>query len=217
MARRVSAAPTFATRPTIAPEYGERTSTQSPLVTCSAPIGSGRSSGVGEMVGLAISANARLPVPGRAGFDRSLDLVRTVGEVEAVPVAGARDEELLRREAGQEAHTVRRDVNLLLDACGGVLVVGGPVRLDREDHPFLDLGRMLERVVPAHQRLLPHRETHAVAVLEAERRLLAREAEVLGGREVLDDVRRAGAGTDLRYRSVHVVAGALVRVPLLGV
>ena len=37
-ARRASAAPAFATRPTRSPEYGERTSTQSPVSTHSPPI-----------------------------------------------------------------------------------------------------------------------------------------------------------------------------------
>ena len=54
-----------------------------------------------------------------------------------------------------------------------------------------------------------------MAVLEAERLLLVGEAEVLGRREMSDDVRRAGAGADLLDRGVHVVAGALVRLALL--
>ena len=40
IARRASAAPAFATRPTRSPEYGERTSTQSPVSTHSPPISS---------------------------------------------------------------------------------------------------------------------------------------------------------------------------------
>ena len=42
-ARRVSAAPAFATRPTTSPEYGERTSSQSPVSTQSPPTKSFRS------------------------------------------------------------------------------------------------------------------------------------------------------------------------------
>jgi hypothetical protein len=47
----VSFAPAFATRPTTSPEYGERTSTQSPVSTHSPPIRSFRSVAVAATMG----------------------------------------------------------------------------------------------------------------------------------------------------------------------
>jgi len=49
IARRVSSAPAFATRPTVSPEYGEATSIQSPVSIHSPPISSLRSRAVTAM------------------------------------------------------------------------------------------------------------------------------------------------------------------------
>src|SRR6266545_2370591 len=51
IAARVSSAPALVTRPTTSPEYGERTSSQSPVSTHSPPISSFRSVAVAAMVG----------------------------------------------------------------------------------------------------------------------------------------------------------------------
>ena len=135
---------------------------------------------------------------------------------EAVPVTGARDEQLLGRELREKSRSIGGDVDLLFDSAGRRAVGGGPVGLDREDHSFLELNWVLEGVEATHQRLLPDRQADAVAVLEAEGLLLVREAELLCSRKVPHDVGRARAGTDLGDRGVLEVAGVLVDITLPG-
>src|SRR4051794_39529575 len=79
-----------------------------------------------------------------------------------------RDEQLGGREARDHLRAVGRDDDLLLDPGGGVAVLGGAVRLERDDHALLELDRVLERVEPADDGPFVEEQPDAVAELEAE-------------------------------------------------
>src|SRR5207249_3645233 len=89
-------------------------------------------------------------------------------------------------------------------------------RLECDHHPLLDRLRMVERDQAAEDWLLPDREPDAVPVLERERRLLVREAELLGTWPELDDLGRRHARSHPVDRDVEVVAAAPVRIYLSG-
>src|SRR5690606_36301537 len=123
---------------------------------------------------------------------------------EVAPATG--DEQVLGGELRDDLAAVLRHDDLFLDARRAPAVRRGPVRLEREHHALLEHLRVLERGEPREDRLLPDRQTHAVPVLERERGLLVREAELLRLGPQLHDVRRGGARTHRRDRDVHVLA-----------
>src|SRR6266852_9545677 len=97
------------------------------------------------------------------------DGVRPQGAfTEAVPVLPTGDQQVAGGEPGEQAGSVRGEVDFLLDTSRAPSVGSGPVRLDREDHALLELDRVFERVVPAHQRLFSEAETQAVGALQPE-------------------------------------------------
>src|SRR5262245_22903021 len=128
------------------------------------------------------------------------------------PVPGAGHDQGLGREAGQDLVPGLGHQDLLLDPRRRPAVRGRPEILQREDHARLERHRVLERHQPAHDRLLPDREPDAVAVLEAEARLLVGEAELLGPRPGGHDVGRRDAGLDHRDGDVQQLPAALVGV-----
>src|SRR6185503_20727159 len=69
--------------------------------------------------------------------------------------------------------------DLLLDPSGRSSVRRGTVRLEREEHAFLELDRLVERVQAADDRSLVQADTHAVSELQAERVELVLEPELL--------------------------------------
>ena len=142
---------------------------------------------------------------------------RGCGQLHAGEQPGAGHVELVGGEPGQQLAAARGDDDLLLDPGRRRAVRGRPVGLDREHHALLQLHRMLERVVAAHQRPFPVRQAQPVAVLQAERLLLVGEAELRGGGEMPDHVGRGCPGTDLGDRVVHEFAGPAVRRALLTV
>src|SRR6266536_3021129 len=96
------------------------------------------------------------------------------------PVAVPGDQHVLGREPGDDLAAVVGYAALLLDPRGRRAVRRRPVGLQRENHAWLDALGVLERHQPAEDRLLPDGQADAVAVLQGEGGLLAREAE-LGG------------------------------------
>src|SRR5688572_6288694 len=88
------------------------------------------------------------------------------------------DEQLLRREAGDDLRPFGGDDHLLLDPRRGVAVGGRAVRLEGDDHPFLELDRVLQRVQAADDRPLVKEQADAVAELEPEALHLRIEAEL---------------------------------------
>src|SRR5262245_50511083 len=94
----------------------------------------------------------------------------------SVPVG---DEELLRREEREHAGAAGAGDDALLQPRGGVACTGRAVRLQGEDHTLAQLDRVLERGEPGDDRPLVQAEPEAVAELQAERRHLVVETEIL--------------------------------------
>src|SRR2546423_10586900 len=111
---------------------------------------------------------------------------------------GVRDDELFGGEEGDHLVPHRCHHDFLLDARGGMAIVGRAVGLEREYHAFLQLNRVLQRVESADYRPLVECESEPVAELQPERFHLTVEAEVLrlwpgfgdeiGGQSRLDHV-----------------------------
>ena len=88
----------------------------------------------------------------RGGRDRGGDPRRAVvlavvalrDEVGAADVRAAGDEQLVGREAGDHVAARRGHDDLFLDPRRGPPVGRSAVGLQREDHPFLELDRVLE-------------------------------------------------------------------------
>src|SRR3989337_2713724 len=94
-------------------------------------------------------------------------------------VARPGDEQLLGRAARNYLAPILRYHQLLLDACGGPAVGGGPEGFQGKDHVLFDYLGIIEGLDEADDRLLPNREPHAVPVLQGERRLFIDKAELL--------------------------------------
>ena len=135
-------------------------------------------------------------------------------EVGAAHVRAAGDEQLVGREARDHVAPGRGHDDLFLDPRRRAPVRRGAVGLEREDHAFLELDRVLERVDARDHRRLVEPDADAVSELEAEAGLLVREAELLGGRPDLGDPVRRHAGPDERDRRVEPLAALLVGVEL---
>ena len=135
-------------------------------------------------------------------------------EVGAAHVRAAGDEQLVGREAGDHVAAGRGHDDLFLDPRRGPPVRRGAVGLEREDHPFLELDRVLERMDARDHRRLVEPDADAVSELEAEAGLLVREAELLGSRPDLRDLVRRHAGPHERDRRIEPLAALLVRVEL---
>src|SRR5579884_1624405 len=156
------------------------------------------------------------------GGDDAVDDARVVEVRRHLALAGQRPgdgvlaagghEQLLGREARDHLAPVLRDDELLLDPRRRPAVRRGPEHLEGEDHALLDRLRIVEGDEAREDRLLPDRETDAVSVLERERGLLVREAELLRPREHLDDLGGRHARPDHRDRLVEVVAAARVGI-----
>ena len=89
---------------------------------------------------------------------------------------------ITRSSAGNSVMTLAPSAvhdDLLLDAGRRRPSADGRPRLEREDHPLLELHRALERVQPADDRALVQVQTEAVPELERERLHLVGEAELL--------------------------------------
>src|SRR6059058_6674697 len=82
---------------------------------------------------------------------------------------GVRDDELFGGEEGDNLVSRRRHHDFLLDARGRMAVVSGAVGLEREDHTFLQLDGMLERVQPADDGALVQGQPQAVSELQTKR------------------------------------------------
>src|SRR5579872_7502985 len=78
-----------------------------------------------------------------------------------------RDEELGRREPGDDLRPLGCHDHLFLDPGGAEAVLRRAVRLEGDDHARLDLVRMVERIQAADDRALVEKQAHAVAELEA--------------------------------------------------
>ena len=105
------------------------------------------------------------------------------GVAVAIVVAPSRRWRRTARRTGSVVMTSRAvggDDDLLLDPRRRHAVLGRAVRLEGDDHAFLELHRMLERVEPADDRALVEEQPDAVAELEPEALHLAVEAELLG-------------------------------------
>ena len=124
------------------------------------------------------------------------------------------DEQLLGGEARDHVAAGRRHDDLLLDARRRAAVGRGAVGLEREDHPLLELDRMVERVHARDHRRLVQADADAVAELEPEARLLVGEAELLRGRPDRGDLVRRHAGADEVDRGIEPFAAARVGVEL---
>src|SRR6185437_16970844 len=91
---------------------------------------------------------------------------------------------------------------------------GRAVGLQREDHPRLQLHRMLQRIQPADDRALVQGQAEAVAELKAEGLHLIGKAELRRGRPRPRDLVGGRPRTYERDRGVDPFAGLLVRVAL---
>src|SRR6266478_5277643 len=100
------------------------------------------------------------------------------------------------REARDDFVACFGDHNFLLDARGAPAVARRPECFEREHHARLDLVRMLERHEPTDYRLLPDRQTDSVTILQRERRLFIREAELLRFWPHRSDFSRRAPGTN---------------------
>jgi len=104
--------------------------------------------------------------------------------------------------------------DLLLDARRRETVGRRAVRLQGEDHPFLDLHRVIDGVQAADDGAFVQRKTQAVSELQPEGFHLAGEAEVLGlGPDARHDVGR-DPGPNQRDRRVDPLARPLIGVAL---
>src|SRR5438270_3062225 len=92
---------------------------------------------------------------------------------------GVRDDELLGGEEGDHLVPRRRHHDFLLDARGGMAIVGWAIGLEREYHALFQLNGMLQRVESADNRPLVECESESVTKLQPERFHLVVEAEVL--------------------------------------
>src|SRR3954453_7140639 len=108
------------------------------------------------------------------GLDRGCLMVSS-GATDARSV-GVGDEQVLGGEEREHLGAVLGEDDLLLDPRGGVAVGRRAVGLEREDHPDLQLDRLLHRVQPGDDRPLVEPEPQAVGELQAERLHLAAEA-----------------------------------------
>ncbi len=131
--------------------------------------------------------------------------------ISSVPVG---DRQLFGREERDHLAAGVRHDHFLLDARCRVPVRGRAVGLEREDHAGLDLHRALQGDEARDDRTLVESETDAVAELEAERRQLVGEAELLRLRPDLDHGVGRDAGLDQVDRQIKPLAAALVGVVL---
>src|SRR5512146_2469 len=127
---------------------------------------------------------------------------------------GIRNRQFLRREKRYHLASIGRNHQLLFDSCGRETVARRAIGLQREHHPGLDLGGLLERVQPADERTLVQREAEAVRELQAECGKFALEAELLRLGQSLGDLVAAGSGLDQGHRAVHPFARLGVGVAL---
>src|SRR5262249_42098654 len=119
-----------------------------------------------------VASSAATPAAGLPGHRPERD----ARDASLISVA---DGQLFRREKRNHAAALVRHHDLLFDAGGGIAVGRRAIRLQREHHAFLDLGRMIERDDARDDRPLVQREPEAMPELQAERRHLVGEAELL--------------------------------------
>src|SRR3989454_3811084 len=106
------------------------------------------------------------------------------------------------------------DDHLFLDARRRDAVGRRAVGLDREDHPGLELHRVVERVQPADDRPFVEAQPEPVAEVEAERGHLALEPDLRRLRKGPGDPVGRHARLDQRDRLVHPLARLLVGADL---
>ncbi len=135
-------------------------------------------------------------------------------EVRAAHVRAAGDEQLIGREAGDHVAPGRGHDDLFLDPRRGPAIRRSAVGLEREDHPFLELDRVLEGMDARDHRRLVEPDADAVSELETEAGLFVREAELLGSRPDLRDLVRRHPGPHELDRRIEPFAALLVRVEL---
>ena len=102
----------------------------------------------------------------------------------------------------------RRDDDLLLDAGSRPPVARGAVRLEREDHPDLELDGGVERVQARDHRELVQADAEPVAELQTERGVLVGEADLRRLGPDRRDLVGRHAGADEVDRSVQPLAAA---------
>src|SRR5581483_11293323 len=98
------------------------------------------------------------------------------------------DRKFLGRKEGDHAAALVGDDDFLLDTRRRVAVLGWAIGFERKHHAFLDLGRVIHRDHARDDRPLVDRAADAVAELQAERRELVREAELLSLRPYARDL-----------------------------
>ena len=135
-------------------------------------------------------------------------------EVRTAHVGAAGHEQLIGREAGDHIAPGRGHDHLFLDPRRRAPVRRGAVGLEGEDHPFLELDGVLERMDARDHRGLVEPDADAVSELKTEAGFLVRETQLLGGRPDLRDPVRCHSGTYERDRVVEPFATLLVRVQL---
>ena len=150
----------------------------------------------------------------RPGVPSALAVVGLLDEIGAAHVLAACDQQLVGREARDHVAAGRRHDDLFLDSRRRPAVRRGAVRLEREDHSFLERDRVLEGVDARDHRRLVEPHADPVPELEAEAGLLVREAELRGGRPHLRDLVRRHARPNEPDRRVEPFAALLVRIEL---
>src|SRR5262249_8718621 len=132
----------------------------------------------------------------------------------AFPSITVGDEKLLGREEGDHPTAGISDHHFLLDPRGGMAIARGAIRLQREDHPFLNLNRPVERDQPTDDRPFVESEAETVPELERESLHLACESELLGLRPTGGELVGGDPRLDQTNRRVHPLTRLFVRVLL---
>jgi hypothetical protein len=122
----------------------------------------------------------------------------------------------LRRTARPTGHawSLGRDHDFFLDPRRRNAVLGRAVRLEGDDHAFLDLDRVVERVEAADDRALVQEEPHAVTELQPEALHLVVEPELLGFWPDAGNLVGGHAGAHELDRGVDPFARLLVGIAL---
>src|SRR5437867_5461944 len=147
----------------------------------------------------------RRPTPGPRGR-------RACGPCARLVAVG--DRQLLGGEERDDLGALGSDDHLLLDARRRDTVGRRAVGLDGEDHPRVELRRIVERVEAADDGPLVETEPEPVAEVEAERGHLGLEPDLLRLREGPGDPVGRHPGLDQGDRLVHPLARLLVGADL---
>src|SRR5438132_13183307 len=103
------------------------------------------------------------------------------------------DEKLLRRKTCDYLTAIFSHHDFFLETRRRPAIGCRPVSFQSEHHAFLDYLGVVERNQTAEYRLFPDRQTHAMTILQRERRLFVGKTELLGLWPEFDDVGRGDA------------------------